>query len=139
MATITEDYVSFQTAKLLKEKGFNEETEYVYSDGGELLRLSHLGIKDLTNANCNDYHTWRFPIEGVASIISTPTIQMAMKWLRKVYKIDISVYPYGDYSSDNYQFDVYENRDLMVSKDDGYMTYEQACESAIKYCLKHLI
>ena len=67
------------------------------------------------------------------------TLQMAMKWLRKVYKIDISVYPYGDYSSDNYQFDVYENRDLMVSKDDGYMTYEQACESAIKYCLKHLI
>ena len=67
------------------------------------------------------------------------TLQMAMKWLRKVYKIDISVYPYGDYSSDNYQFDAYENRDLMVSKDDGYMTYEQACESAIKYCLKHLI
>ena len=64
---------------------------------------------------------------------------MAMKWLREVHKIDIAVYPYGDYSSENYQFDVYKNRDLMVSKDNGYMTYEQACEAAIKYCLEHLI
>lgn len=139
MARITEDYVSLNTAKLLKEKGFNEETEYVFSDNGELLRLSHFGIKDLTNADCNDYHTWQSPIEGVASIISAPTLQMAMKWLRRVYKIDIAVYPYGDYSSENYQFDVYENKHLIVSKDDGYMTYEQACEAAIEYYLKHLI
>ena len=36
---ITEDYVSFETAKLLKETGFNEVTAFVYSGKGELLRL----------------------------------------------------------------------------------------------------
>ena len=28
---ITEDYVSFETAKLLKEKGFNEKCKYCYA------------------------------------------------------------------------------------------------------------
>ena len=33
---ITEDYVSFETAKLLKEKGFDEPCVYVYRhDGSE--------------------------------------------------------------------------------------------------------
>ena len=31
MATITEDYVSFETAKLLKNKGFNEECFALYN------------------------------------------------------------------------------------------------------------
>ena len=29
---ITEDYVSFEVAKLLREKGFNEECEYFYDE-----------------------------------------------------------------------------------------------------------
>ena len=28
--TIQEDYISFETAKLLKEKGFNEPIQYFY-------------------------------------------------------------------------------------------------------------
>lgn len=34
---ITEDYISFEVAKLLKEKGFDAECDYLYADG-ELLR-----------------------------------------------------------------------------------------------------
>ena len=30
---ITEDYVSFETAKLLKENGFDSECDYLYVDG----------------------------------------------------------------------------------------------------------
>ena len=41
MATITEDYCDFETAKLLKEKGFNEPClkEY-YISSGELSSVS---------------------------------------------------------------------------------------------------
>ena len=77
---IAEDYVSFETAKLLKEKGFNESCISVYHDG-ELQLVSSLGIfcsegygeqiLTYTNSECE----WS-PI-----MISAPTLQMAMKWL----------------------------------------------------------
>ena len=143
MAVITEDYVSFEIAKLLKEKEFNEETEYVYSDRVDLLRLSHLGIKDLTNADCNDYHTWQFPIEDVASIISAPTLQMAMKWLVQEYRLYVNVAPSveGHYWSDKWHSYVDDlNKRYPFGKFIGtFNSPEEACEAAIKYCLENLI
>lgn len=115
---ITEDYVSFETAKLLKEKGFDGVVQLHYNNLSGKIYSSNPITK-----NC----------------IKAPTLQMAIKWLREVHKIHIVVYPYGEYSCDNYQFDVYKNNALIVSKDDGYITYEQATEAAIKYCLKNLI
>ena len=118
---ITEDYVSFETAKLLKEKGFECATpHYYYDKDGDLL-----------------FSAWR--VDAGKNEFVAPTLQMAMKWLREIYRIHVVIYPYGHYSCDNYQFDVYKDNNFVVSKDDGYMTYEQACESAIKYCLKNLI
>ena len=76
---------------------------------------------------------------GTSEAVTVCTLQMAMKWLREVHKIHVTIYPYGEYSFDNYQFDVYKDNRLVVSKDDGYITYEQAAESAIKYCLENLI
>ena len=64
---------------------------------------------------------------------------MAMKWLREVHKLHITIYPYGNYSSDNFQFDIYRDGNLVISKDAGYITNEQACEESIKYCLEELI
>ena len=106
---ITEDYVSFEVAKLLKEKGFD------WCCGNSYLN------------------------EKGVILLPKPTLQMAMKWLREVHRVHIVIYPYGDYSCDNYQFDVYKDNELVVSKDDGYVTYEQACEAAIRYCLENLI
>lgn len=61
---ITEDYVSFETAKLLKEKGFDCSSYSHYRlDNGELYRFN---TNCSTNIKSNDY-------------ITAPTIQMAMK------------------------------------------------------------
>ena len=117
---ITEDYVPYKIAKLLREKGFNE--------------LGYASIKVFAN---NSYEVNGEQVKPSKDTI-IPTLQMAMKWLREVHKIHVAVYPYGEYSCDNYQFDVYKNNELIVSKDDGYITYEQACEAAIKYCLEKL-
>ena len=140
---VTEDYVSFETAKLLKEKGFNEETEYVYSNDGELLRLCHFGINDLTNTDCNDYHTWQFPIEGVVSIISAPTLQMTMKWLRE-REWFICVVPLAFYCGTKtwkFGYNIWAGDNLEVDElsTPEFNTYEEACEAAIKYCLEKLI
>lgn len=137
---ITEDYASFEVAKLLKNKGFNEETEYIFSNNGKLLKLSYLGIKDLTNADCNEYHTWQFTIEGVASIISAPTHQMVMKWLREIHKTFISItYENDGVFTANLKVPL-KGVDCMIdNKHNCWLTYEEAVEASIKYSLENLI
>jgi hypothetical protein len=65
---IKEDYVSFETAKLLKEKGFDEDIARVVNEEDE---IDYLGSSQPSLAYL--YHTW----------YKCPTLQMAMKWLRK--------------------------------------------------------
>lgn len=68
---ITEDYVSFETAKLLKEKGFNEDSWFHYDNDGDIVTRGYrLNRPD-------DIPAW--------------THQMAMKWLREVHNIDIVI------------------------------------------------
>jgi hypothetical protein len=70
MATITEDYVSFETAKLLKEKGFTENCLTSYNRVGDL-------VEEAYKAN------WNFQTIDY----SAPTQAVAMKWLRIVHNI----------------------------------------------------
>ena len=129
---ITEDYVSFEIAKLLKEKGFDELCHgYFRKDNPNDL------VKVAQAANWNDEPFFT----------SRPTLQMAMKWLREVH--NINPVPYA--LSLGWAFDVFDlsNRDItgckeiysmnFPSKSEVFNTYEQACEAAIKYCLENLI
>lgn len=139
---ITEDFVSFKVANLLKEKGFDEKTGFVYSENGELMKLSDFGVRYLLNSECDDYPHWQFPFEGVSSIVSAPTIQMAMKWLRYVQGIDISIdirFWTDDEGVDvkSWRYTVYRTDEI---EDFGQSdTYEEACEEAIRFSLENLI
>ena len=128
MATITEDYVSFETAKLLKEKGFdvkcNECYAYFADDDIRVLNLEQRKPAQLLSEN-------RYPCI---------TLQMAMKWLREVHNIVIVVTPsmfWGKYNAHIYEKD----NEYPIGFDGGSLcsSYEEACESAIKYCLENLI
>ena len=141
---ITEDYVSFETAKLLKERGFDEECISVYHDG-KLQLVSSLGIfcgegygeqiLTYTNSECK----WS-PI-----MISAPTLQMAMKWLREVHDIYIMIDK--DFATENgWHYVVVRKRYWADNIDKGLTkqesnsyTYKFACEASIKYCLENLI
>ena len=125
---IQEDYVSFEVAKLLKEKGFNEPCRacYIYE------KIFYY-----------DYCSTNFELRD--NIISAPTHQMAMKWLREVHNINIEIYVVKNYDKKICEYS-YTIMDLDIQgSDDGidcchnYKTYEQACEESIKYCLEHLI
>jgi len=135
---ITEDYISFENAHLLKNAGFNEVTSHVYSDTKELLRLTDYGIKDLTNKDCDEYPKWQFLIEGVSEIISAPTIQMAMKWLREEHKIHLSIVP--SMTIGKFKMSVYYDDYTGWKKFGKEMkSYEEACNKGISYILKNLI
>lgn len=136
MTAITEDYVSFETAKLLKEKGFNEICYLGYNKNGEYVPTSNR-----TNSQI---------IQPDFCFICCPTLQMAMKWLREVYNIHIELdwdkgnqlYSFQIWKSGKYQPEI-SSLDLWRSyMDDNYFGewhYEEACEEAIKYCLENII
>lgn len=120
---ITEDYVSFETAKLLKEKGFDEKCNMAYF-----------------NKTLVDYTMFGFCLGG--DLLDCPTLQMATKWLRETFEIHCQI----DCPIVAFKFNWrYGIRDLdkdewVTLRDMGdYDTYEEACEAAIKYCLENLI
>jgi len=119
---ITEDYVSFETAKLLKEKGFDECPLFRYDDCGELW----------VQGGYNKTIKWHFP---------APTLQMAMKWLREVHNINIDIVPIWNQKRFEYQVFVVtpENAKHCYIDNKLYLDYEEAVEAAIKYCLENLI
>ena len=131
---ITDDYVSFETAKLLKEKGFDGECDYLYADG-KLIRATAFAC---------DWNKGETLFADYENECSAPTLQMAMKWLRKNHNVHCDI---GCDDCDWFWNIIgvdknvpAEDRPLFI-KDGlaGYKSYEKACEAAIKYCLENLI
>ena len=127
---IKEDYVSFETAKLLKEKGFNSHC--------------HFAKKTTEIKHKEEEGEWMSESEELTYI---PTLQMAMKWLREVHKIHISVEM--GFDVDNHQYYFFAPSVCRFSDKSGeyetpfgekeFNTCEQACEASIRYCLENLI
>ena len=123
---ITEDYVSFEVAKLLKEKGFDELTYACFSSNGKETRYGYRATGD---------------------DINRPTLQMAMKWLREVHNLHCAVdydFVLGWYCQitslkETVEYDYEEMKHYHPDKYNGFSSPEEACESAIKYCLENLI
>lgn len=135
---VTEDYVSFDTAKLLKEKGFNDVPVYTYylSYGGFYLSPMAVTNKKLY----------------AQGHIAAPTLQMAMKWLREVHHLFIGVEPrlsFTDYywitanvyrvrkKNSLYHAEPVDDYSCVACCDGD--SFEDACGAAIKYCLEKLI
>ena len=116
---ITEDYVSFEVAKLLKEKGFDKKCYMNYSFNGEI-----------------QYFNYQTPSDGVAG----PTLQMAMKWLRKTHKIFFNVNYYQlDIGNEWLQLRINRLNKIGCEVSFEGFDLEEQYEKAIKYCLENLI
>ena len=135
---MSEDYVSFEIAKLLKEKGFDEPCDMYINEifPTVITKYSDYGFKYKNSDKEN----------SVVKIYSAPTIQMAMKWLREVYNlfIQITIIPYTTVTMEQKYnlFSIHKDRRMLCRSDIPtihYAIYEEACEAAIKYCLENLI
>ena len=119
---ITEDYVNFECAKLLKEKGFDRYPLFpcYKEDNGEFIDIP-------TTLDTINY-----------CFIPAPTLQMAMKWLREKHAIIIELH--HQHRKEWYAIISSENPlGIGVYTTSNFNTYEEACETAIKYCLENLI
>lgn len=124
---ITEDYVSYEVAKLLKEKGFDYQGFDYIDFEGEVIKQDR------------------------------PTHQMAMKWLREVHKLHISVDVspiYGKVKDGKGRntcgllyWHYIASGEWMNNKHNPQQkafvvsakSYEEAVEAALNYTLKNLI
>ena len=124
---ITEDYVSFETAKLKKEKGFDEICSTAYETITNVHEIEQCSIS-----------SW-----GKLGQVKRPTLQMAIKWLREVHKLFIAINMIPDNIQKPYFFKLYVDKKIynfpLDYSVEFYTTYEEACEAAIKYCLENLI
>ena len=155
---VTEDYVSFETAKLLKEKGFSENTICKYADVGGVTEKWYDEYRErVVRFDWQEGYLIKPPSEPldqyeiIGGTISAPTLQRAMKWLRKEHnKIIIPSIRVTDPITgiiDCYCVGIYyipkNNGGALCftspTPGNGYSTYEEACEAGIKYCLENLI
>ena len=116
---ITEDYVSFEAAKLLKEKGFKHWCFKCYGTAayhkGEPLSFDE--EHDLLDAGLGDeieyveggylYDLGCNNSEKNSKVCAAPTLQMAMKWLRETHSILLIVdYDY-EFTDTSYCYKIY--------------------------------
>jgi len=119
-----EQLITFETAKLAKEMGFQSYTSFYYSEGMEIK-----GTKMGMHGNPNAYGG-----------ISAPTQSLLQKWLREKHKIVVIPWYYHNEIANG---DVYDYRitDIAGKYEDyepvnDYKTYEEALEEGLQEALK---
>jgi hypothetical protein len=133
---IEEAYVSFEVAKLLKEKGFDEKCRGGYhsefdNNDNPIVILEEWIAQPYNND---------FVDEGF--LCSAPTHQMAMAWLREEYDFHIIVYPWKANNKKKWVCKVYRTFNLLGCErysNETLDSYEEAVEAALKYVLENLI
>ena len=132
---ITEDYVSFETAKLLKEKGFDwrESPFYSEQDRNEWRQNAWYSIP-------NPRYDENVPFDSPTLYVTAPhiSIQMAMKWLREVHNLYIEIKISKNTFLWGFRVSL-SNGNTSCLHTNVFSNYEQASEAAIRYCLEILI
>lgn len=144
-----EELISFETAKLAKEKGYNVDCkDYWTTEYGNKPIITN-GIEYESERDChfdwnlnNEYSKKiqaPYPNRYHESQCSAPTQSLLQKWLREVHNIEIWATPYLDdekieynHAIVNRNVDVY---DLLYSAEE-YKTYEEALEAGLQEALK---
>ena len=130
---ITEDFTSIETARLLKEKGFDAPVKNYYSICTEDVKYN-LQKKYGAKKNWNSFDL----------TISRPSQSLVMKWLREVHHCVICITPLTFYCGETvskwgYCIWADDNTEVDEESSPRLDSYEDACEAAIKYCLENLI
>lgn len=121
---MTDKLISFETAKLAKEKGFNIPVNGVYVDNGT---LSFARDNDETDYNWNKRKGY-----------SAPTQSLLQKWLREQYGIHILIrITIYDTFTGWILNPMFRNGSAeRVIKTKGFKTYEEALEVGLQEALK---
>ena len=140
-----DEIVSFETAMLLKEKGFNEPCSHYYEDN-DLYKLGYYHGEGTGFVRNNSPIDGRFLCEEMQC--TAPTQSLAQKWLRETRNITFNANPHSDNEEIIYvvTIKVISNKkhidfNVMMNTSNKaimFKTYEDAIEAGLKYCLKSI-
>jgi len=118
--------ITFETAKLVKEKGFNWKVEYYVYD--EFNKQTTLKDKP------TDYSNYKKG--SLYECIGQPTQSLLQKWLREVHEIDINIIFNPDTREYSFECVKWVDGVCNIFKSSGFETYEKALETALQEALK---
>ena len=140
-----DEIVSFETAMLLKEKGFNEPCSHYYEDN-DLYKLGYYHGEGTGFVRNNSPIDGRFLCEKMQC--TAPTQSLAQKWLRETRNITFNANPHSNDGKIIYVVTIkvissnkYIDFNVMMdtsNKATMFDTYEDAIEAGLKYCLKSI-
>lgn len=137
-----EDYITFEVAQLLDEKGYDEDcsTRYI-SDGKGRVEFDRWLEGKMHNGKMKDGYLYDSYL--------APSLYEVAKWLREKHQLHIDVGMFGDYSTDAdgnkcdewyyWTFDMYYTTNFTNHIYDckgEYDTYEEALNAGIFEALK---
>lgn len=125
---IEEQFVSFDTAKLLKEAGFKVPCRGVYVTD----RTGYYEFREYDNKQTTDDLCWNIE-DGFQYEYLAPTQALAARWLREVHEIDVMV---DVYNRDYYVCNVYKNKHLMIIRNIVTSSCEKALEEGLCEAIK---
>ena len=125
---IEEQFVSFDTARMLKEAGF------------------HIPCIKVYNKHSKNLDAWSYPVDSNqhTRYYSAPTQALAARWLREVHRIVVDVAYIPPHVGRDVWQDFVGGMDDMVwpgdyePSDRKYETYEEALEAGISFAFKKL-
>lgn len=113
--------VNFEIAKLLKEKGFEQESDTYYTTNGEL--KYDFDYPALQPSKPYGYY-------------DAPTIAEIVMWLYENHKFWIVAFPIED---GFWAFDVFDSKSECIKSGMEFNSPTEAYETAIEYTLENLI
>ena len=140
-----EQLITFETAKLAKEKGFIEcvinyyhihegLTEPVLIDEINILLKNYKRPYEVRK-NCNTVSTEFGYIEN----FSAPTQSLLQKWLREVHNIYVEISFNQKYENTRFGYIVRTQSTCFHTRDFSYKTYEEALEIGLQEGLKLIL
>ncbi len=120
-----DEYVSFETAKIAKEKGFDEKTIDWYSEKGELINLYYAWTWNTNKGNRDDF------------VCSAPTQSLLQRWLREVHEMQAEVHSYHRGESGYTYYEVVTGKcgEGFITTS-NFKTYEEALEHGLQKALE---
>lgn len=151
---MNEDFVSFNLAKKLKEKGFREKCLYRYRNYSKTLHPNEVKPKIARKTDYSEF--FKCYNSYIDNDIDAPTITQVLKWMREKKKMHIEPCILVDYDTDadnkvintytywSFSITSIESGDMIYYEyehidDKRFDSYEQAAIAGIEYCLDDII
>lgn len=134
---MTEQLVKFETAKILKEKGFNEYSFYYYIVGFNSIKEDKI-VKKFSNYEENDklFQSIRLG-KNQPHLALAPNQSLVQKWFREVHGIYIMITQqfYKDRVCHLFQVCKYQAWSELFGDNGEFTSYEDCLEEGILYAL----